>query len=178
MSQLTLAAPPSDAARGQWLWSGPAIWPTCNLPREEKSYVLHTPLTLPTNGGPPLDLDAGVRPQLFRYLSGHVTVVTDFLQHALSLNACDKLTNSRAPNCTGHLHVSSQRRGLGSSISAAYSGSPFFQISAQILEIFSVWNFVIFLRPMLGRYQKFGHDYFLPHPFQDFSSIYLTFDAT
>jgi len=89
------------------------------LPREEKTYVLQTPLTLPTVGGPPLDLDVGVRPLLCRYSGDHVTVLTDFLRHAVSMYARDNLTNSRASNCTGHLHVSSRRRGLGSNISAA-----------------------------------------------------------
>jgi len=58
-------------------------------PREEKTYIRQTPLTLPTIGGPSLDLDVGIRPQLCRYSRSHVTVVTDFLQHAISLYACD-----------------------------------------------------------------------------------------
>ena len=67
-----------------------------SLPREEKTYVLQTPLTLPTIGVPTLDLDLGVRPRLCRYSDGHVIVVTDFLQRAKSmvcLRQLNKLKN-------------------------------------------------------------------------------------
>jgi hypothetical protein len=55
------------------------------LPREEKTYVLQTLLTLPTIGGPPLDLEVGVSPQSCRYSGGHVTVIIIVIESVVPL---------------------------------------------------------------------------------------------